>query len=119
MSVKWVTDRAVVAGHYCSFQGGLKQAGNVGMALWYAMHVHPPGVLPLYTDMRRAYRSFMLSIHVFNVLFMRLSPSTLGRYLLISGGWFAVLFVVVIGPLAIQTDSKGPYFGPSGYWYAP
>lgn len=35
MNVRWVTDRMVEPGHYCSFQGGLKQAGNVGMALWY------------------------------------------------------------------------------------
>ena len=34
MNVRWVAERDVEAGHYCSLQGGIKQAGNVGMALW-------------------------------------------------------------------------------------
>ena len=31
---RWVTERAVVPGHLCTAQAGIKQAGNVGMALW-------------------------------------------------------------------------------------
>jgi len=31
-------------------------------------------------------------------------------------GWFFVLFVIMIGPLAIQNSEKGPYFGVSGLW---
>ena len=34
LNAKWVVDRTVEAGAYCSVQAGLKQAGNVGMALW-------------------------------------------------------------------------------------
>ena len=34
---RWVTDRNVEAGHLCTAQGGIKQAGNVGMALWYTL----------------------------------------------------------------------------------
>ena len=37
MNSKWVNDRNVVAGHLCTAQGGIKQAGNVGMALWYVL----------------------------------------------------------------------------------
>ena len=34
INAKWIADRAVEAGTLCSVQGGLKQAGNVGTALW-------------------------------------------------------------------------------------
>ena len=34
MNAKWAVDRATEAGDYCKLQGGLKQAGNVGMAVW-------------------------------------------------------------------------------------
>lgn len=47
---------------------------------------------------------------------MRLKSSTSIRSIVLVGGWTAVAFIVSIGPLAIQTKSKGPYFGPSGYW---
>ena len=38
---RWVSDRNVVPGHLCRAQGGIKQAGNVGMALWYALSPFP------------------------------------------------------------------------------
>lgn len=34
MNAKWVIERTVEAGPFCSFQGAIKQVGNVGMALW-------------------------------------------------------------------------------------
>ncbi|KAJ3559165.1 hypothetical protein NM688_g503 [Phlebia brevispora] len=94
LNVRWVTDRMVEASNYCSFQGALKQAGNVGMALW----------------------SFVLSFHVFKILFMRSKPSVVVQCIVLVGGWLAVAVIVMIGPLAVQTEAKGRYFGPSGYW---
>ena len=34
-NIKWVNDRTVSEGQLCTVQGGIKQAGNLGMALWY------------------------------------------------------------------------------------
>ena len=34
LNARWVVERAVEAGPFCTFQGAIKQAGNVGMALW-------------------------------------------------------------------------------------
>ncbi|CAL1709087.1 unnamed protein product [Somion occarium] len=77
------------------FQGAIKQAGNVGMALW----------------------SFVLAAHLFNLLFLRWKSTRRGLLLTLISGWFIVIFIVAIGPIAIQTTKKrGPYFGPSGYW---
>ena len=63
------------------------------------------------------YRSFALSLHVFMLLFVRrLTLSALHSWVLLIAGWFLVAFVVAIGPTAIQTAERGPYFGPTGYW---
>ncbi|KAI0072102.1 hypothetical protein K474DRAFT_1668251 [Panus rudis PR-1116 ss-1] len=95
MNARWVLERMVVAGGYCSFQGGLKQAGNIGMALW----------------------SFVLAAHLFNLLFLRWKSTKVGLWATLAGGWFAIIFIVAIVPIPIQaTKKRGPYFGPSGFW---
>ena len=62
------------------------------------------------------HRSFVLSLHIFSVLFLRLKPSSAGRYIVVIVGWLAIATVVAVGPLAIQDKSRGDYFGPSGFW---
>lgn len=94
MNAQWVIKGAVYGGGLCSVQGGIKQMGNVAAALW----------------------SFMIALHTFNLLFLRRKMTALGQWLTIIIGWTAVLFIIIIGPLAIQTAEKGPYFGISGYW---
>ncbi|THH32565.1 hypothetical protein EUX98_g1608 [Antrodiella citrinella] len=93
MSAKWAVDRATEAGGYCRLQGGLKQAGNVGIAVW----------------------TFALSTHIFTLLFLRWKHSRLGSYLTLGTGWFFVVFIVSIGPLALQ-DDRGSYLAPTGLW---
>ncbi|KAI9065656.1 hypothetical protein FKP32DRAFT_1590444 [Trametes sanguinea] len=94
MNTKWAQDRAVANGSFCRVQGGVKQAGNVATALW----------------------SFTLALHVFILLFYRVALPKVLRWTLLGVGWYLVVFVVVIGPIAIETPDKGPYFGPTGYW---
>ncbi|KAL7284100.1 hypothetical protein ACG7TL_001380 [Trametes sanguinea] len=94
MNTKWAQDRAVANGSFCRAQGGIKQAGNVATALW----------------------SFTLALHVFILLFYRVALPKGLRWTLLGVGWYLVVFVVMIGPIAIETPSKGPYFGPTGYW---
>lgn len=62
-------------------------------------------------------RSFMIALHTFNLLFLRKKMTARGQWLTLAIGWIAVLFIIIIGPLAIQTPERGPYFGVSGYWY--
>ena len=119
LNAKWVVDRTVESGAYCTVQAGLKQAGNVGMALWYTLSLllfvtsclaHACHVVPLA-------RSFALSLHVFMLLFVRrLTISALHCWVHLAAGWFLVAFDVAIGPTAIETAARGPYFGPTGYW---
>ncbi|KAJ7096100.1 hypothetical protein C8R44DRAFT_989402 [Mycena epipterygia] len=94
LNFKWAADGGVIPGAFCSAQGGIKQGGNVATALW----------------------SFVLALHLFNLLFLRLQSTNTGFWCTIVGGWSLVIFVVIIGPTAIQKPEHGPYFGISGAW---
>lgn len=59
LNIKWVIQRAVEEGPVCSAQGAVKQAGNVGAAVWYDgltldnhRRAHPVSKVPSYLDMR-------------------------------------------------------------------
>jgi len=94
MNARWATEGIVYDGGFCAFQGGLKNAANVGIALW----------------------SFMIALHVFNLLFLRWQTTQISMYATLIGGWSTVLMVVSLGPLFIATEERGPYFGVSGFW---
>ena len=63
-------------------------------------------------------RTFMLSLHAFRLLFLRSRVSIGRKWLILVLGWAFVGYIVAMGPLAIEKKTVGPYFGPSGYWYA-
>ncbi|KAL1738263.1 hypothetical protein HDZ31DRAFT_70195 [Schizophyllum fasciatum] len=94
MNLRWVGRGGLIYGSYCSMQGGVKQAGNIATALW----------------------SFMIAMHLFNLLFLRVGSTRLGLFLTLSIGWLVVVIFVILGPAAIETAEKGPYFGISGAW---
>jgi len=95
LDAQWVSLGMVSPGTLCSVQGGIKQAGNVGTAVW----------------------TFMLALHAFRLLYLRSRVSSRNKWWILGLGWFFVVTVVTIGPLAIQNlKTRGPYFGPAGYW---
>lgn len=94
MNTRWVLLGGVEPGTLCSFQGVIKQAGNVGAAVW----------------------SFALALLAFCLLFLRARVSTRLVWSMIAIGWTFIISVVAIGPLAVHKKSLGPYFGPSGFW---
>ncbi|KAJ8087716.1 hypothetical protein PM082_006553 [Marasmius tenuissimus] len=94
MNLRWVSKNGVTNGAFCVAQGGIKQAGNVATALW----------------------TFVLALHLFNILFLRSAVTKVGLWCTLVGGWLLILLLVLLGPLAIQKSSKGPYFGVSGAW---
>ncbi|KAK1216407.1 hypothetical protein PQX77_020960 [Marasmius sp. AFHP31] len=94
MNLRWVSKNGVTNGAFCVAQGGIKQAGNVATALW----------------------TFILALHIFNILFLRSAVTKVGLWCTLVGGWLLVLLLVLLGPLAIQKSTKGPYFGVSGAW---
>ncbi|TBU49185.1 hypothetical protein BD309DRAFT_852116 [Dichomitus squalens] len=104
MSIRWVQERAVSYGPYCTVQGVLKQIADVGTAYWYVN-----------------FRS-IIALNTFCILFLRWR---LGRYVLISTmiiGWSTIGAIITSGPTAIQRVDAGPfcksnfYDAISGYW---
>lgn len=94
MSAHWVQQGIVYDGSFCASQGAIKNAANVGTAIW----------------------SFTIAVHVFNLLFLRWKTTKFGMIMTLFLGWLSVLLIVAIGPLAYQTPDKGAYFGVSGLW---
>jgi len=94
MNARWVKDGIVVNGSFCEVQGGIKNAANVGTAIW----------------------SFTIAVHVFNLLFLRWRTTRTSMIATLVGGWSFVLMIVTLGPFAIATPDRGPYFGVSGNW---
>lgn len=43
LNLRWIVNRAVDEGTVCIIQGAVKQAGNVGTAVWYVMPNHTTG----------------------------------------------------------------------------
>ncbi|KAJ7660058.1 hypothetical protein B0H17DRAFT_1095530 [Mycena rosella] len=89
ISLGWVTRGGVQDGGLCAMQGGLKQGGNVGSAVW----------------------SFVISLHLFNLLFLRYKTPKLISWGMVVFGWSFVFTIVFIGPVAIETAARGPFFG--------
>ncbi len=50
------------------------------------------------------------------LLFFRVALTKTFSWMLLFTGWYLVAFIVVIGPAAVETPERGPYFGPTGYW---
>ncbi|KAF5360040.1 hypothetical protein D9758_007629 [Tetrapyrgos nigripes] len=94
MNLQWVLRHRVENGLFCGYQGAIKHIGNISTALW----------------------SFMLSLHLFHLLFMRGTITDLTFWLQMIFGWIIVYLLVIIGPAAIEKVELGPYYGVSGHW---
>ncbi|KAJ7151095.1 hypothetical protein C8R46DRAFT_1123246 [Mycena filopes] len=94
MSLKWVRRNGIEEGPFCSAQGGLIQGGNLGAAVW----------------------SFAISLHLFNLLFLRFKTPAMVSWGLIIFGWSFIFSVVFVGPVAIENAARGHFFGISDLW---
>ncbi|KAF8577435.1 hypothetical protein K439DRAFT_553971 [Ramaria rubella] len=94
MNARWVVIQGVTTGPLCTAQAALKQTGNVGTALW----------------------SLIIAIHTFSLLFIRLRISNAVFFSILGGVWVFIGFVVMMGPVLLQQDTLGPFWGISGYW---
>ncbi|SJL12813.1 uncharacterized protein ARMOST_16244 [Armillaria ostoyae] len=94
MNARWLSLNSVYQTDFCAIQGAIKQAGNVGNAIW----------------------SLSISIHLFNILFLRWTSNRAAFVAVLTLGWGLVIGIVIIGPTAIQAShpTHYPYFGISG-----
>ncbi|KZT10984.1 uncharacterized protein LAESUDRAFT_755612 [Laetiporus sulphureus 93-53] len=93
LNMRWVANGEIIAGHYCTFQGFIKQSADVSTAIW----------------------SFLIALHTFLVVFLRWNMPRRSLYAMFFGGWGFVLLIIIIGPASYRKE-WGPFYGIAGYW---
>lgn len=93
LNIRWIEDSGVTEGAYCSAQGALKQAGDVGVAL----------------------ASLAIAIHTFAVLVFRWRPKNTPTIaiIVVSTIW---LFVILLISISFGTHKGKDYYGNTQYW---
>ncbi|OCH89019.1 hypothetical protein OBBRIDRAFT_794688 [Obba rivulosa] len=94
MNSRWYMNGAVTYEPFCTAQGALKQIADVGNAYW----------------------NTTIAMNAFWILFLRWKVRTYVMYAVLIGGWSAIGTLIMVGPAAVQSNSKGPFYGISGYW---
>ncbi|KAF5388860.1 hypothetical protein D9757_005642 [Collybiopsis confluens] len=93
-NTRWVLLGAVTFDNFCIAQGVLKQMADVGTALW----------------------TFIIALHTFCLLVLEVKPNRFTLLATLTAGWFGIFAIVISGPAVLDTVSRGPFFGISGYW---
>ncbi|EJD48831.1 hypothetical protein AURDEDRAFT_112865 [Auricularia subglabra TFB-10046 SS5] len=88
MSAKWVSG-PMMPSAFCSLQAAFKLTGNVGTAVW----------------------SMVISLHIFNLLFLSLKPIKWSLPAVLASVWSLLLADVLIGPVAFGSKFYGPFDG--------
>jgi len=94
MNQKWVTNQAVYVGEFCTIQGGIKQASDIGLAIF----------------------TFIIAVHTFLILFLRWHIRRYALWLTLTAAWTGIAAIVLSGPALISNNRHGPFFGIAGYW---
>jgi len=94
MNEKWVQHLAVYVGEFCTIQGAIKQAADVGIALF----------------------ALIIAVHTFFILFLRWQIRSYVLWLTLLSAWAAIGAIILSGPELLNTNVRGPFFGISGYW---
>lgn len=94
INISWIQHMGVTFGPLCVAQGAIKQAGNVGTALW----------------------SFVIALHTFCLLFLGMRIKDWVCYATLVFVWLFLGFILALGPGIIASAEKGPFYGISGVW---
>ena len=128
MNIQWIIKVQVESGPYCTAQGRsflislrghkfeflkgvIKHAGSLATAIWYGCFVLPPK-----PDILILCRTFIIAVHVFNLLYLRVLLSRKIFIVVVCAGWSFVLLIILIGVLAIQNSENGAFYGIAGSW---
>lgn len=90
----WAKRGGVYDGPLCKAQAAMLLFGDNGTAFWNAV----------------------IGIHTFWTVVLGKRMSTVAVAFLIAAGWTLCVILTVIGPLAIQTAERGPFYSIAGAW---
>jgi len=94
MNARWIQSGGVQAGTFCSAQGVITQAADIGAALW----------------------TFVIVLYTFNALFTEWKANKFVLLGTLVAGWCFVVAMVFCGPTVTSVGSQGAFYGISGYW---
>jgi len=81
-------------GGFCTTQGTLKEAADIGAAFW----------------------TMVIAFNTFWILFYEWKVHRYVTWGLVISGWSAIGAIVLFGPAALNTNKFGPFYGLAGYW---
>jgi hypothetical protein len=87
----WVARGGVFQGTACEIQGALKQAGQMGAALWF----------------------LVIAVHIFTLVFLRRRSNKATFIAIVCGVWILIVFWTLVARFGLQRSDWGPYFGVS------
>ncbi|KAG8755723.1 hypothetical protein FRC14_003716 [Serendipita sp. 396] len=90
----WAAKGRVEAGPLCTAQAVMILFGDNGTAFWNAV----------------------IGIHTFWTVVLGKRMSTVAVAFIIASGWTLGVILAVVGPLAIQSEERGPFYSIAGGW---
>lgn len=90
----WAANKQIDAGPLCTAQAAMIMFGDLGTAFWNAV----------------------VAIHTFWTVVLGKRMSTIAVALLIATGWTLCVVLTIIGPIAIQNETAGPFYAIAGGW---
>jgi len=94
MNAQWVQSSSVHVGTFCTSQAVIKHIADVGVAIW----------------------ALVIAFHTFFLLFFGVTiPRRVSSAALVSANAIVIL-LICLGPAALDSRTRGPFYGISGYW---
>ncbi|KAF9779448.1 hypothetical protein BJ322DRAFT_352040 [Thelephora terrestris] len=94
MNAQWVQSSSVNVGVFCASQAVTKHISDIGVAIW----------------------ALVIAFHTFLLLFFGITIPRWASLTTLVGANAIIVLLVCLGPTVLDSKSRGPFYGISGYW---
>jgi len=94
MNARWVQSSSVNVGGFCTSQAVIKHIADVGVAIW----------------------ALVIAFHTFLLLFFGVTIPKWAVLTALVGANGIIILLVCLGPTVLDSKTRGPFYGISGYW---
>lgn len=94
MNTRWVQSSSVHVGAFCTSQAVMKHVADIGVAIW----------------------ALVIAFHTFFLLFFSISIPRWASFTTLICANTVVVMLVCLGPTVLDSKTRGPFYGISGYW---